>query len=137
MTMELFAFKSSDRCFGIEARYVHRVVDEVEVAPVPLVPSYHMGLIYYRGELYDVIHMGRLFGDPEPVDRGSGTLFILLKWSGRKMALVPDLIVGLILPGEGEEEHMTCGDEKSRVELITPERLWQKVMKRSDGHIEV
>ena len=153
--MEWFAFKAADKYLGIETQYIHRVVDEVEVTPVPLVPACYMGLMYYRGELFDVIHVGSLSGDRQAVyppalpgshragqwRAGNENLrIILVKWSHKKLALVPDEIIGLIWVEDNKREQtvytprspllsdIDAGqEEECTVRLITPEHIWKKV----------
>jgi hypothetical protein len=132
------------------------VVDEINVTPVPLVPSCHMGLIYYRGDLFDVIHMGILLGQMEAkLDENSHV--VLLKWSSKKLALVPDHIVGLIwvedskggqtvyahypprlgeidLPAIARHEPTGAGQQGAyTVRLISPDYIWKKVSEPSYG----
>ena len=117
--MEWFAFKAGDEYLGIEAQYIHRVVDEIKITPVPLLPPCHRGLMYYRGEVFDVIDIGGLLGKSKaagpPASQASppakqseaararalragneNSRIILLKWSHKKLALAPDKIIGLI-----------------------------------------
>ena len=37
--MKLFVFKSKDEFIGIESDYVHRIIDDSKVTPVPLTPE--------------------------------------------------------------------------------------------------
>lgn len=157
--MEWFAFKAGDEYLGIEAQYIHRVVDEVKVTPVPLVPDCHRGLMYYRGEVFDVIHIGSLLGQREAVyPPASGGRWraglenfriILMKWSSKKLALVPDKIIGLIWVDDSKREQTVYAPSTARlspaerddggqeeeyiVRLIAPEHIWEKVSELSYG----
>jgi chemotaxis signal transduction protein len=157
LTMEWLAFKAGDEYLGIEAQYIHRVVDEVKVTPVPLVPSCYIGLIYYRGEMFDVIDIGSLLGQREvvappasPEQAGKeNSRIILVKWSHKKLALVPDKIIGLIWVEDTEERHTVYApsppglspderdnagqEEEYTVRLITPDHIWEKVSELSYG----
>lgn len=154
--MEWFAFKGGDEYLGIEAQYIHRVVDEVKVTPVPLVPDCHRGLMYYRGEVFDVIHIGSLLGQREAVyppaspessrwrAGDENPRIILLKWSSKKLALAPDHIIGLVsvednkrgqtvyAPSPAERDD---GGQKEKyvVRLIAPDHIWEKVSELSYG----
>jgi len=124
--MEFFTFKAADEYLGIEVHYIHRVVDEVKVTPVPFVPCCHMGLMYYRGELFDVIHVGSLMRQREAVC-GENPRVILLKWSHRKLALVPDHIVGLIWIDDSKRKQTVHAQGEHTVRLITPDEIWRKI----------
>lgn len=124
--MEWVAFKAGDEYLGIEVQYIHRVVDEVKVTPVPFVPCCHMGLMYYRGEVFDVIHVGSLLGQSERVYNGNPRI-ILLKWSHKKLALVPDLMVGLIWIDDSKREQTPHAQGEHIVRRITPDEIWSKV----------
>nr|HID58293.1 hypothetical protein [Desulfobacterales bacterium] len=54
----------------IVALNIYLVVNDFRITPVALVPSCHIGLIYYHGEVFDVIHVGGL---PSDKKRGFGT----------------------------------------------------------------
>lgn len=135
--MEWFAFKAGDEYLGIEAQYIHRVVDEVKVTPVPLVPDCHRGLMYYRGEVFDVIHIGSLLGQGGAVYLENSRI-ILMKWSTRKLALVPDHIIGLICVGDTKREQTAYAPDDGHkkeyaLRLIAPEHIWEKVSELSYG----
>ncbi|MBW1691054.1 MAG: chemotaxis protein CheW [Deltaproteobacteria bacterium] len=131
--MEWFAFKAADKYLGIEAQYIHRVVDEVKVTPVPLVPHCHMGVMYYRGEVFDVIHIGSLLGQrealypptsPEPASGGrwraglENSRIILMKWPSKKLALLPDKIIGLIWVEDNKREQTVYAPRSPRMSAI-------------------
>ena len=63
MRMEYLVFKRSGLLIGIEIEHIRQVVEDVTVAPVPLTPPGYVGLIYYRGELFDVADLGVLLGE--------------------------------------------------------------------------
>lgn len=125
--MERFILKSAGRYFGINAQFIHRVIDEVIISPAPLVPSCHLGLIFYQGEVFDVIHMAMLFGQKGSYVAGSDPV-VLLKWSQKKVALVPDEIMGLIWleDGDGKKSHYT--NEGYNVELVSPDEIWTRLL---------
>jgi chemotaxis signal transduction protein len=148
LPMEWLAFKAGDEYLGIEAQYIHRVVDDVKVTPVPLAPDCHRGLMYYRGEVFDVIHIGSLLrqrgavyppASPEPASGGrwraglENPRIILIKWSTRKLALVPDHIIGLIWIDESKREQTPHAQREYTVRLISPEHIWEKVSELSYG----
>jgi chemotaxis signal transduction protein len=122
--MDIFIFEAVGQYFGIEAKYIYRIVDNVIIVPVPLMPSCYEGLIYYRGDLFDVIDMGRL------MENKAGTLhddphIILLKWNAGKMGLIPDRIVGMKWI---EEDGGTVFNERGdTVKVMTPDGIWEKL----------
>jgi chemotaxis signal transduction protein len=130
--MEYFTFKAGDEYLGIEAQYIHRVVEEVNVTPVPLVPTCYMGLMYYRGEVFDVVHAGSLLGNSEAT-MGKITRIIVLKWSNKKLALVPDNITGIRRVEDNNEGKASFGFQDFTMRVINPEEIWEKVSVLSYG----
>jgi chemotaxis signal transduction protein len=102
--MDIFIFKAAGHYIGIEAKYIYRIADNVIIVPVPLMPDCYEGLIYYRGDLFDVIDMGRLM-ENEASMLQDDPYIILLKWDAGKLGLIPDRIVGMqwveMKPGPG------------------------------------
>ena len=138
--MECFTFKAADKYLGIEARHIHRVVDEATITPVPLLPFCHLGLLFYRGELFDVIDIGHLLGQekgPKSSGERGNYRAILLKWSQRKLALVPDEIIGItwIEDNNGEEGVYFQGGYK--IQVITPEHIWEMLSGFSYGYRKI
>ncbi len=133
--MECFAFKAADNYLGVEARYVYRVVDVVEVTPVPLVPPCYMGLIYYRGELFDVVHMGRLMGQGPTLQESPR--IILLRWSHKKLGLIPDRILGLLWIEDGEQREEAFSESGYAVKLISPDEILNTLSGLSYGPHQV
>jgi len=134
--LEWFSFKAADEYFGIEAEYIHRVIDGVKVTPVPLVPSCHMGVMYYRGEVFEVIHVGSLLGQRE-ASYNENSRIILLKWSSKKLALVPDYIIGLIWVEDTKVKQTVYTHREYTVRIITPDYIWKRVSELSYGPYKV
>lgn len=129
---ECFVFKAFDQYLGMKPRYIYRVVDEIRITPVPLVSKFYVGLIYYRGELFDVLQAGRLTAEGGLAD-DSGRI-ILLKWAGKKIGLIPEKIVGLTwISGEGEGEEEEYGPDGHSLRFIEPDDIWDMVNGFSDG----
>ncbi|MGB5984984.1 MAG: chemotaxis protein CheW [Desulfobacterales bacterium] len=95
--MELFAFQAGHEILGISPLHVVRVVENITITPVPLTPPCHLGLIYHRGEMFDVVDVSCLLYLGTAVAR-SRPRIILTRWSDRRLALVPDRILGLVWP---------------------------------------
>lgn len=122
--MECFIFEAADRYLGIEAQYIYRIEDDAQAAPVPLVPSCHVGLIYYRGDLFDVIDVGNLLGEKTSLPNGNPYI-ILLKWDQRKLGLIPDRIVGMEWIEENNGNQTIFTRNGRTIELMTPEQIWK------------
>jgi hypothetical protein len=118
--MELLSFKAAGEYMGMEAQYVHRIVNEVNLTPLPLVPSPYMGLIYYRGEVFDVIHIGSLLKGVE-ARYDETTRVIILKWASKKLAVVPDHIIGLVWVEDIENEKASCARPPLPIDPNSPE----------------
>ena len=124
--MKLFVFKSKDEFIGIESDYVHRIIDDLKITPVPHTPESYTGILYHRGELFDVINMRLLLGYP---DDGSAepNRIIILKWLDKKLAVIPDEISGMIWIDDDSSNGNEYYHENSKIRLITPDYIWKKV----------
>ena len=145
--MELFTFKASDRYLGIETQYIYQIVTEIAITPVPLTPHCHTGLIYYRGELFDVIDIGSLLKkkntlstlvlsehSKQPTNQEKSRI-ILLKWNQKKFALVPDKIIGLIWVdnNKSDSEHTVFTEQGYTVQIIAPDEIRELLLKLNYG----
>lgn len=130
--MQWFTFEAAGEHLAIEARHIYRVIDEVKVAPVPLVPSCHMGLIYYRGELFDVIEVGDLLGQRTGKLK-KNTRIILLRWDNKRLALVPDKITGLIWMEAIEDKQSVYTQGEYTFRLLAPDEIWKTLLELSYG----
>jgi len=93
---------------------------------VPLMPACYEGLIYYRGDLFDVIDMGRLMENEATMLRDDPYI-ILLKWDAGKLGLIPDRIVGMQWV-ENESGTGTVFNKKGdTIKLMTPDEIWGKL----------
>lgn len=130
--MELFTFKAADEYFGIDARHVYRVVEDARITPVPLAPPSHLGLMYYRGELFDVIDVVNLLGKRKE-NLNNKDRIILVKWSDKRMALVPDGIVGLLWIEDEKDTDTVYEGVNYTARRVTPEYIWSTLLKLSYG----
>lgn len=130
--MEWFGFQAGDTTFGINAQYVYRVVDDVKITPVPFAPDCHLGLVYHRGELFDVIATADLLGHGKADVTGDFRI-ILIKWSDKKLALVPDAIIGLLWIENNQENQNVHTTDDHVVKLITPDDIWNKLLELPYG----
>ena len=130
--MEWFIFRVAETYWGIEGSYVHRVVEEVPITPVPCMPFCHMGLIYYRGELFDVIDIGGLMEGNRSVYRPNSRI-ILLKWSLQKLALIPDEIIGFSWIEDNGKGRAVFSHKQQEVRHIGPNEIWEALLELDDG----
>ena len=128
--MKLFVFKSGDELIGIESDFVHSVIDDSKVTPVPFTPEPYTGLLYYRGELFYVINMRLLLGNKAGKSLKANRI-IITKWSNKKLAVIPDEIIGMIWIDENAENKSEYYHENNKISLIKPDDLWKKLSELS------
>jgi chemotaxis signal transduction protein len=134
--MKLFVIKSKDDFIGIESDHVHRVIDDVRITPVPLTPEPYIGLLYHRGELFDVINMRLLLGYP-PEALSNQNRIIILKWPDRKLAVIPDEIIGMIWIGDDSENREDYYHENRKIRLLKPDFIWKKLSELFYGPLKI
>lgn len=130
--MECFIFEAAEKCLGIETEYIYRIADDIQITPVPLAPPCYRGLVYFRGDLFDVIDMGSLMGKERSLPNGSPYL-ILLKWGQRKLGLISDKIIGITWIEDNNGSRTVFTKEGRTVEMITPEEIWKNLSKLAYG----
>lgn len=133
--MQWFAFKVADEVLGIDVQHVYRVVDDAQITPVPLLPICYLGLIYFQGEVFEVIDIVNLLGHGEANLKGDSRI-ILVKWAHKKLALVTDKIVGLLWI-ENDNSEKTVFKNKHTMRHITPEYIWNTLLKLPYGHQKI
>ena len=124
--MDIFIFEAAGHNVAIEAKYVYRIADGVNIVPVPLMPSCYEGLLYYRGDLFDVIEMGRLMQKDASLPHDDPVI-ILLKWDSGKLGLIPDRIVGMKWVEHDGASGTVIGQEGDTAKLMTPDDIWRKL----------
>jgi hypothetical protein len=93
-------FVRGDRRYGVPMSNVVRIVERPRVAPVPLAPPSHLGLLYLARTLHPVIDIAVLQGDsPAP----EVARVVIIDAGGAEVALVADRIerVGAAPDSEG------------------------------------
>jgi chemotaxis signal transduction protein len=121
--LELLTFKAGGEYFGIEVRYVYRVVKDAGITPIPLAPPSYLGLMYYRGELFDAIDVVSLLGNKKSELKDKYNT-ILVKWSEKKLALIPDVIVELLRVENWQNTDTVYAGGNYNARMITPEYIW-------------
>jgi chemotaxis signal transduction protein len=134
--MKLFVFKVINELFGIESRYIHRIVDDSKVTPVCLTPECHEGLLYYRGEVFDVINLASFFGYPKK-ELIENERIIILKWINKKLAIIPDDITGMIWMEDDSDDKSSFNYEGRPVKLLNPDDIWKKLTGLSYGYHKI
>jgi chemotaxis signal transduction protein len=91
-------FSRGGRSFAVPLSLVVQVLDAPPLAPVPLTPPSHVGLLYHGRALHPVLDVAVLYGEPAgaPARR-----VLLLDAGGAGVAVVADRILGA---DEGEAE---------------------------------
>jgi chemotaxis signal transduction protein len=130
--MECFIFEAAEKCLGIETEHIYRIADDIQITPVPLAPPCYRGLIYFRGDLFDVIDVGSLMGKERSMPNGNPYL-ILLKWDHRKLGLISDKIIGITWIEDNDGSRTVFTKEGRTIELITPEEIWKNLSKLTYG----
>lgn len=130
--MKFFVFRVRDEFLGIESQYIHRIIDDSKATPVCLTPDCYEGLLYYRGELFDVINLAPFFGYPKN-EHIEIPRIIILKWANKKMAIIPDDIVGMIWMEDDSEDRTAFHYEGHVVRLLNPDDIWKKLTRLFDG----
>ncbi len=124
--MDIFIFDAASHYIGIEAKYIYRIADNVVIVPVPLMPDCYEGLIYYRGDLFDVIDMGRLM-EKDASMLHDDPYIILLKWNAGKLGLIPDRIVGMQWIADEAGTETVFNENGDTVQVMTPDEIWDKL----------
>ena len=124
--MDLFIFETAGHYIGIEAKYIYRIADNASIVPVPLMPACYEGLIYYRGDLFDVIDMGR-FMEKEVSRFDDDPYIILLKWDTGQLGLIPDRIVGMKWVEDNGGTGTVFNRRGDTVRVMTPEEIWTRL----------
>jgi chemotaxis signal transduction protein len=130
--MEIVAFSVDGRLYGFDAQHVNRVIEKVNIFPAPFMPECHMGLLFYRGELYDVIDAGILFNQNKSA-MDSHSRIILMKWNRKRLAVIPDVVVGLMWIDDQAFDQGTLTAHGETIDLITPESFWSRLLELSYG----
>jgi chemotaxis signal transduction protein len=92
-------FARGARTFAVPLSLLVQVLERPRVAPVPLAPASHRGLLYHGRALHAVLDVAVLYGDPPggPV----GTV-LLLDAGGTGVGVVADRVLGVGDPQDGD-----------------------------------
>ncbi|WP_224362554.1 chemotaxis protein CheW [Hyalangium versicolor] len=73
--VEVARFQSAGQSYALETRFVHEVLRDMELTPLPGAPPLLRGLTLLRGEVLPVVELAPLFGRP-PSGRGTVVLVV-------------------------------------------------------------
>lgn len=90
-------FARAGREYAVPLALLLQVLEEPALAPVPLTPPSHRGLLYHGRALHPVVDLAVLYGG----DGGEGRTVLLLDAGGAGIGVVADRVLGV---GEGGED---------------------------------
>jgi chemotaxis signal transduction protein len=82
-------FVRGERRYGVPMSNVVRIIEQPRVAPVPLTPASHLGLLYHARSLHPVVDIAVLQGEP-PAQSVLRT--VIIDAGGAEVALVADRV---------------------------------------------
>lgn len=85
-------FARGGRTFGVPLSILVQVLEEPSIAPVPLTPPSHRGLLYHGRALHPVLDVGVLYGD---APGGPVRTVLLLDAGGAGVGVVADRVLGV------------------------------------------
>lgn len=130
--MDVLTFRIDKAWFGLDAAIVQRVVEEQVVYSIPGMPPLHRGLLFYRGELFDVIDLSLVFhGAP-----AQGRRLMLVKWKTHAFAFLADAI-GAIRASEADEAVRIVMENGDGVRLLAIDRLIETILESCHGPGEI
>jgi chemotaxis signal transduction protein len=91
-------FSRGERTFGVPLSLLVQVLEAPRLAPVPLAPPSHRGLLYHGRALHPVLDVAVLYGDPPG---GPVRSVLLVDAGGSGIGVVADRVLGV---GEPREE---------------------------------
>jgi chemotaxis signal transduction protein len=94
-------FARAGRVYAVPLSLLVQVLEEPQLAPVPLTPPSHRGLLYHGRALHPVLDLGVLYGGPSPGPAGPARTVLLLDAGGAGVGVVADRILGV---GEGGDD---------------------------------
>ena len=113
---QLLLFTLGEPRYALDLAVVERVVQAVEIMPLPKAPPLVLGLINVQGQIMPVVDIREWFGMParevSPNDH-----FILARTFKRGVAVVADAISGVVIPTE--RQWADAGDVLPGAEFIT------------------
>jgi chemotaxis signal transduction protein len=91
-------FARAGRTYAVPLSLLVQVLEEPRLAPVPLAPPSHRGLLYHGRALHPVVDLAVVYGDPDP---GPCRMVLLVDAGGAGVGVVADRVLGV---GEGGDD---------------------------------
>ncbi len=85
-------FARAGRTYAVPLSLLVQVLEAPRVAPVPLAPPSHRGLVYHGRAIHPVVDVAVRYGDPAPPDARS---VLLLDAGGSGVGVVADRVLGV------------------------------------------
>ncbi|MEW6260623.1 MAG: chemotaxis protein CheW [Thermodesulfobacteriota bacterium] len=130
--MDVLTFQVGGKWYGLDAGIVHRVVEDYAVYPVPMMPSFYRGLIFYRGDLYDVIDLGVLLGR----NPATGSRLMLFRWRHHSMAFLADVIGSMRMLEDRAMDRLVL-ETGDIVHILPMERWIERIFNSGHGSGEI
>jgi chemotaxis signal transduction protein len=124
--MHALTFEIGKDLMGIDLGCVYRILENVPVIPVCFAPPAYLGLIAYRGEIFDAVDPAVSL-QTSSADPNGDRRFILLRWSGHHLALAVGKIDGLLRMPDKETASPRFLKSRRPVNLLTPEQIWRRM----------
>jgi purine-binding chemotaxis protein CheW len=105
-TQQLTTFYIEKDLFGIEVTRVQEVTGKPRIVPVPLAPSFVLGMVNLRGQIATALGMRTLFGHAEEVSADCMSVVCRLEGStGNLVSLIVDSIGDVVEVTEKQFEN--------------------------------
>ena len=112
---QLLLFTLGEPRYALNLSVVERVVQAVEIMPLPKAPLLVLGLINVQGQVIPVVDIRQCFGMPAR-EITVNDQFILARTSRRRVAVVADAVSGVVEPSE--RQWVAAGDVLPGAEFI-------------------
>ncbi len=123
---QVVVFLLGDRRYGLRLSVVERVVQMVEITPLPKAPPIVMGIVNLQGRIIPVFNIRKRFGleerDPDPNDH-----LVIANTSRRTVGLIVDEASGIV--------EQTAGEVVNPEGILPGIKYIEGVVKREDGMI--
>jgi purine-binding chemotaxis protein CheW len=93
--VQVVVFELDEQRYGLHLSAVERVLHAVEVTPLPQTPDIVWGVIDVQGRIVPVLSLRRRLALPERAI-GVSDQFVIARASGRTVALVVDVVSGVV-----------------------------------------
>ena len=122
--LEVVEFRLAHESYGLESRFVREVYPRKEFAPIPCTPSFVLGIVNVRGQLFSVVDLRKFFDLPI---KGLTDLnqVIILQTDTMEFGVLADAILGVRQISRGNLQSSLPTLTGLRAEFllgVTPER---------------